>query len=69
MGIRREAILMGMLRSKEVCHEANPVRCPACRRLMVLVCVLPKFASLPEVQKYQCVKCGQMASHPANECP
>jgi predicted RNA-binding Zn-ribbon protein involved in translation (DUF1610 family) len=66
MGIMREVILMGMLRVKEIRREANPVRCPTCRRLMVLVCVLPKFASLPEVQKYQCVKCGNVASHPAN---
>jgi DNA-directed RNA polymerase subunit RPC12/RpoP len=66
MGIMCEVILMGMLRTKVICREANPVRCPRCRRLMVLVCVLPKFASLPEVQKYQCVKCGQIASHPAH---
>lgn len=61
-----EVILMGMLRTKEICRKVNPVRCPRCRRLMVLVCVLPKFASLPEVQKYQCVTCGQIASHPAH---
>jgi len=54
-----------MLDALQIDDDVEPVNCPHCRHSMVLICTLPKFASLPEVRKYRCVTCSQLTVRPA----